>query len=405
MPHNTPKILIISSNTGGGHRSAAQALVEGLQKFWESKFVAVRVIKAVEESHHITEKLVDLYNWILRNKQHWMKYVFWAMNRFRPETRNFVYRRSFGYVAEQFEKWCPHIVVSVHPLTQHIFARILKELNLAEQIPLVTVVTDPGYGFWKGWACNDVSLYLVANDDAKRQLVDYGIAPEKIKISGMPINPKFHEIDEKAAQAARKAFGLDAEKFTVFVNAGWVGGGNIPQIFRELINGELDVQTIFLAGKNENLRKEAEELAKTAKFPVKVIGYSDDVEKIMQSANVMISKLGGLTTFEALACHLPIIADTTTPPMPQEAGTVNLIARNGAGILLEKATDIVPMIQSLLNDSARYAQMKAATIGMAIPNSTQKIIEEISALLPNHQAAVINAPNEIETQLAQVWQQ
>ncbi len=162
------------------------------------------------------------------------------------------------------------------------------------------------------------------------------------------------------------------------------------------------MQTIFLAGKNEELRKEAEELAKTAKFPVKVIGYSDDVEKIMQSANVMISKLGGLTTFEALACHLPIIADTTTPPMPQEAGTVNLIAKNGAGILLKKATDIVPTIQSLLNDSARYAQMKAATIGMAIPNSTQKIIEEISALLPNRQAAVINAPQEIETQLAQV---
>ena len=71
----------------------------------------------------------------------------------------------------------------------------------------------------------------------------------------------------------------------------------------------------------------------------------------MQSANVMISKLGGLTTFEALACNLPIIADTTTPPMPQEAGTVNLIAKRGAGILLEKASDIVPTIQSLLNDS------------------------------------------------------
>ncbi|MGI8642420.1 MAG: MGDG synthase family glycosyltransferase [Pyrinomonadaceae bacterium] len=392
MPHNTPKILIISSDTGGGHRSAAQALVEGLQKFWESKFVAVRVIKAVEESHHITEKLVNLYNWILRNKQHWMKYVFWAMNRFRPETREFVHKRCLVYVREQFEKWCPHIVVSVHPLTQHIFARILKELNLAEQIPLVTVVTDPCYGFWKGWACDDVSLYLVANEDAKRQLVDYGISPEKIKISGMPINPKFHEVDEKAAQAARRAFDLNPDKFTVFVNAGWVGGGNIPQIFRELINGELDVQTIFLAGKNENLRKEAEELAKTAKFPVKVIGYSDDVEKIMQSANVMISKLGGLTTFEALACHLPIIVDTTTPPMPQEAGTVNLLAKHGAGILLEKASDIVPTIQSLLNGSAKYAQMKAATIGMAIPNSTQKIIEEISALLPGCQPSIVVAP-------------
>ena len=102
----------------------------------------------------------------------------------------------------------------------------------------------------------------------------------------------------------------------------------------------------------------------------------------MQSADVMISKLGGLTTFEALACRLPIIADATTPPMPQEAGTVKMIAKRGAGILLEKSTDIVPTIQSLVNNSKRYSDMKAATIDLTIPNSTQRIIEEITALLP-----------------------
>jgi len=381
MPNN-PKILIISSDTGGGHRSAAVAIADGLEKFWKGESLAVRIIKAVEDSHHVTEKLVNVYNWVLRNRQHWMKYLYWVMNKVRPETREFFHRRCIGFCREIFEKWCPHIVVSVHPLTQHIFARILKELKLADQIPLVTVVTDPCYGFWKGWACDDVSLYLVANEEARRQLIDYGIAAEKIKISGMPVHPKFHEVDEKVAQSARQAFGLNPDKFTVFVNAGWIGGGNIPQIFRELARGELDVQAIFLAGKNEELRLEAEEIAKTAKFPIKVIGYSDEIEKIMQSANVMVSKLGGLTTFEALACRLPIIADATTPPMPQEAGTVSLIADKGAGILLEKPADIVLTVQNLVTDSKKYAAMKAATVNLAIPNSTQRIIEEITALLP-----------------------
>ena len=392
MPQSAPKILIISSDTGGGHRSAAKALVEGLDRFWKGESAAVRVIKAVEESHHITQKLVGVYNWVLRHKQGWMKYIYWAVNRFRPETREFFHRRCLGYVRESFEKWCPHIVVSVHPLTQHIFARILKELHLADQIPLVTVVTDPCYGFWKGWACDDVSLYLVANEDARRQLIDYGIVPEKIKISGMPVHPKFHEVDEGVAQSARKAFGLDPEKFTVFVNAGWVGGGNIPQIFRELVRGELDVQAIFLAGKNEDLRKEAEEIARHAKFPVKVIGYSDEIEKLMQSANVMVSKLGGLTTFEALACRLPIIADAITAPMPQEAGTVRLIEDKGAGILLKKPSDIVPAIHDLLTDSRKYAAMKAATVGLAIPGSTEKIIREIAALLPQNAPAAAPQP-------------
>ncbi len=377
-----PKILIISSDTGGGHRSAAAAIVAGVQKFFHGQSYAVRVVRAIEESHGITKRLVQFYNWVLCNRQHWMKYFYWAVNRFRPETREFFYARTVCYVQELFERWCPHVVVSVHPLTQHVLARVLKELKLADKIPLVTVVTDPCYGFWKGWACDDVRLYLVASEEARQQLIDYGVSPDRIKVSGMPVHPKFAFPGELAAQAARHALGLDAEKFTVFVNAGWVGGGNIPQIFRELVNGELDIQAIFLAGKNEELRLEAEILAASAKFPIKVIGYSEHVEQLMAAANVMISKLGGLTTFEALACRLPIIADGTTTPMPQEAGAASLIVKRGAGVLLERATDIVPVIKRMMEDTRHYAAMRAATVGLAIPNSTRRIVEEITALIP-----------------------
>ncbi|MBK9152781.1 MAG: hypothetical protein IPM25_00855 [Chloracidobacterium sp.] len=388
MQPATPKILIISSDTGGGHRSAAQSLADGLEKFWHGDSSAVRIIRAVEESHHITERMVAGYNWLLRHRQHWMKYLYWAVNKFRPETREFFHKRCIGFVRSNFDKWCPHVVVSVHPLTQHIFARVLRELNLTGQIPLVTLVTDPCYGFWRAWACDDVSLYLVANEDARQQLIDYGVGPEKIKISGLPLHPKFKEPDESDAQRAREAFGLDPNKFTVFVNAGWAGGGNIPKIFKELVNGELDVQAIFLAGKNEELRREAEEVAKTAKFPAKVIGYSDEIEKLMHSANVMISKLGGLTTFEALACRVPIIMDATTPPMPQEAGTVSLLKRRGAGILLDRTHDIVPTVRSLLGDSNRYLELKAATAGFAMPGSRDMIVREIAALLPAAAAGI-----------------
>ncbi|MBV9923752.1 MAG: hypothetical protein JOZ96_01830 [Acidobacteria bacterium] len=380
---NAPKILIISSDTGGGHKSAAAAIVAGVQKFWGGDSYAVRVVKAVEESHHLSAKLVGLYNWILRNRQHWMKYLYWCVNRFRPETREFFHRRSIGFVRDLFERWCPHVVVSVHPLTQHIFARVLKELGLADKVPLVTVVTDPCYGFWKGWACDDVTLYLVASEEAEQQLIDYGVRPERIKVSGMPVHPKFEQPDERAAQAARRELGLDPQKFTVFVNAGWVGGGNIPQIFRELVHGELDVQAIFLAGRNEELRSEAESLAASAKFPVKVIGYSEEVERLMQAANVMVSKLGGLTTFEAFACQVPIIADATTPPMPQESGAATMIARRGAGVLLKRTADIVPEVRRMVEDSRYYSNLRAAAATVALPDSTRRIVEEITALIPS----------------------
>ena len=392
-----PKILIISSDTGGGHRSAAAAIVAGVHKFFEGQSYAVRVVRAVEESHSVTDKLVRSYNWVLRNRQHWMKYLYWCVNRFRPETREFFYKRTVGYVAGLFERWCPHVVVSVHPLTQHIFARVLKELNLADRIPLVSVVTDPCYGFWRGWACDDVTLYLVASEGARRQLIDYGVAPQRIKISGMPVHPKFAYPGEAAAQVARRALGLDPDKFTVFVNAGWEGGGNIPHIFRELIRGELDVQAIFLAGRNEELKARAESLASHATFPIKVIGYSEHVEHLMGAANVMISKLGGLTTFEALACRLPIIADVITGSMPQEAGAANLIVKRGAGVLLERASDIVPVIRRMVEDTAHYSAMRAATVGLVIPNATRKIVEEIAALIP---ASVKAAEEAVLTEVA-----
>lgn len=396
---NAPKILIISSDTGGGHKSAATAIVAGVQKFWGGDSYAVRVVKAVEESHHLSAKLVAFYNWVLRNRQHWMKYIYWCVNRFRPETREFFHRRSIGFVRDLFERWCPHVVVSVHPLTQHIFARVLKELGLADKVPLVTVVTDPCYGFWKGWACDDVTLYLVASDEAKQQLVDYGVRPERIKVSGMPVHPKFELPDERSAQAARRELGLDPQKFTVFVNAGWVGGGNIPQIFKELVRGELDVQAIFLAGRNEELRSEAELLAASAKFPVKVIGYSEQVEQLMQAANVMVSKLGGLTTFEAFACRVPIIADATTPPMPQESGAATMIARRGAGVLLKRAADVVPEVRRMVEDSRYYSNLRAATAAMTLPDSTRRIVEEIAALIPAPLAPE-EEPVHLETRIA-----
>jgi UDP-N-acetylglucosamine:LPS N-acetylglucosamine transferase len=96
----------------------------------------------------------------------------------------------------------------------------------------------------------------------------------------------------------------------------------------------------------------------------------------------MISKLGGLTTFEAFACRLPIIGDAITEPMPQEAATASLIVKRGAGVLLQRAGDIVPVVRRMVEDTAHYSALRAATIGLAIPNATRHIVEEITALIP-----------------------
>jgi UDP-N-acetylglucosamine:LPS N-acetylglucosamine transferase len=380
MPdESNKKFLIITSDTGGGHASAAAAIADGLKRF-AAPDCLVNIARAIEESHFLAGKLAEFYNYLLRNHQHWMKYYYWAIERFRPNESNFLYRMTSRYLGQLFEKYCPQVIVSVHPMTQHFFARAMRDFGLLGRVPLVTVVTDPCYGFWRGWACDDVSLYLVATEEARRQLLDYGVPDEKIKICGIPIHPKFQNQDEADKQAARAELGLDPDKFTMFINAGWAGGGNIPRIFEEMIEqGDQlkEAQAIFLAGRNEPLREKIAGLARRGAFPTKVIGYSNAMEKLMNAADVMVSKLGGLTTFEALASRLPIIADTTTPPMPQESQTAHLLARHKAGVMLERARDVVPIVRRMIHDPAEHAAMRLAAARIAVPDATKRIVEEL----------------------------
>lgn len=380
MPEETAKkFLIITSDTGGGHSSAAAAIADGLKRFGATDCL-VNIARAIEESHYLARKLTDLYNYLLRYHQPLMKYYYQAIEKFRPNESSLLFRFCAPYVRQLFEKYCPQIVVSVHPMTQHFLARVLRETGLIDRIPLVTVVTDPCYGFWHGWACEDVSLYLVATEEAQRQLLDYGVPADRIRICGIPIHPKFQFESEAQKSAARLELGLDPEKFTVFVNAGWIGGGNIPRIFEQMVEqgAQLDgTQAIFLAGRNQELRREAERLARRSHFPVRVIGYTDAMERLMHAADVMVSKLGGLTTFEALASRLPIIADTTTAPMPQESQTASLLARYKAGVLLQRPKDVVPLLRQLLHDPAEIATMKLAAAKIAVPDATRRIVREI----------------------------
>jgi UDP-N-acetylglucosamine:LPS N-acetylglucosamine transferase len=376
------KILILTSDTGGGHTSAARAIEAGLNLFAHPLSYLIHISRVIEESHFVARQTVWLYNFLLRHYQSYVKYYHWSINKVGLERSELLYRFYRKYVAQLVNRYCPNMIISVHPMVQHGVARILGDLNLLNHIPLVTVVTDPCGNSWKGWANEHVRLYIVAHDEARQELINYGIDPDRIRICGMPIHPKFQQAAETLSpEEMRKELGLDPNKFTVFINAGWIGGGNIPKIFKQLSRSNLDMQGIFLAGKNTKLMREATKIAATSNFPVRVVGYSEKMERLMSAANVMVSKLGGLTTFEALACRLPIIMDHLTPPMPQEAGTTDLIERSNAGVRLKNAADIVPILRQLIEDKSHYLAMRAAAQALSIPDATRRIVNELTPIL------------------------
>jgi UDP-N-acetylglucosamine:LPS N-acetylglucosamine transferase len=87
---------------------------------------------------------------------------------------------------------------------------------------------------------------------------------------------------------------------------------------------------------------------------------------------------------------VPIIADVITEPMPQEAGTASLIEERGAGVMLKRSIDVVPVVRRMMEDEVHYSRMRAATAGIAIPNSTRQIVEEIAALIPKPETPVLS---------------
>lgn len=373
-------ILILTSNTGGGHRSAANALENSLTTLSPGK-ILVKITQVLEEAHYFSRKAADFYNFLLRDHQDLVKYYFWAINKLRPNESRLMFKSAMGYGMRLFEKVVPNVIVSVHPMTQHFFAYILRRLHLQDRIPLLTVVTDPYHGFWKGWACEDVSQYYVASDHARQQLIDFGVGSHKIQVMGMPVHSKFQPVTSDEKRYFKHQLGLDEDKFTVFVNSGWIGGGNIPQIYEALVRegsmAGLDIQTVFLAGRNEPLLQKAHELAHSAHFPVKVVGYSSEIDHLMKASDVMISKLGGLTTFEALSCRLPIIADAVTPPMPQEVQTAAFLEYTNAGVMLRQPEQIVSVVKSLIDSPSRYHALCDAAAKHGKPGASDLIARDV----------------------------
>jgi UDP-N-acetylglucosamine:LPS N-acetylglucosamine transferase len=376
------KVLILTSDTGGGHTSAARALEAGLGLCASGASYLVHIAKAMEENGFLTERLGAVYNYLLRHRQQYVHYYHWAINRFRPDRWGLVYRFGTRYGQQLVTKFGPNVIVSVHPMMQAFFARLLAELDLADRIPLVTVVTDPCGNSWKGWADDGVRLYLVAHEEARSELESFGVPPERIRVCGMPIHPKFEAVarDPEVRQVVLSEFGLDPKRFTVLINAGWVGGGNVPELFRSFVNADLPVQAIFVAGRNEALQREAAARATTAKFPVRVVGYSDQMDRLMGSADVMVSKLGGLTTFEALACRLPILGDAITRPMPQEERTGLMLEKAGAAIMLTGVRDLVPAVGKLVSDETAFLSLRESAAALGVPDATKQIVREIEQL-------------------------
>lgn len=379
------RFLFLSAHTGNGHNSAAEAVGEALQ----SEQCHVYIGHPLEQSSPLCRRISRTYNWMLRFHPERMDWYYRAVNFLRPNERRFALRffRRWGtrFLSEQR----PDLVVSFHPMTNHFFARLCKEAN--PQIPMACVVTDPGPGFWRGWTCPELDRYFVATEDARQELLSNGIACEKIEVTGMPVHRRF-ETQPADVRGLRLRYGLDPDRFTLLLNSGWVGNECFFKFYRQIALSSLPLQLIYLHGLDSD--EEIQHIRRQSRVVVLLMARTDHMYELMAISDLMISKAGALTLFEAFAAGLPVAINAVTPIMPQERGLAEALHSRGLGIWIERNTPIVKTLGRLLEHAQQLTQFRNNIRAFHQPGATLRIAAGLRSMAGQQDKTANNEARE-----------
>jgi processive 1,2-diacylglycerol beta-glucosyltransferase len=166
-------------------------------------------------------------------------------------------------------------------------------------------------------------------------------------VMGMPVNPDFIKPPSVSRDEFREHLGLSKDRPTVCINGGWAGGGNMLDIYQQLSRVKRQVQCIFLCGHNKQLYEMVKKEARKSSIPTAVLPFHDRMSDLMSAVDLMVTKAGGLTTFEAIARRLPLAVDMITKPMPQEIGTVEIVVEEGLAKPVARPSDIIDIVEQL----------------------------------------------------------
>lgn len=364
------RILIATITAGGGHLQAAAALDEA----WHS----LRPRDVIER--------VDLMKFFspLHKKVHNDGYIqlvsrapeLWGLLFKKTDNPKLVrrlarLRRAFPPNSTMkfirfMKQFKPDVVLCTHYLPVEILGKARGKWP--GQPPLaVCIVTDfEAHALWMGDA---VDLYCVAAEETKARLVARGATAENVLATGIPIAARFNApID---AAAVRKRYGLRDDLPTVLVLGGGFGMGPVAEILTELDKIAAPFQTIVVAGRNEELRRKL--AVRDHKHPTHILGFVTNMHELMATAELIVSKPGGLTSSEALALGKPLFIMNPIPG--QEAANSDFLLERGAAAKVNRVEDLPFRIEKLLG-SKKLAEMSAAAKSLGRPAAALDICRE-----------------------------
>jgi UDP-N-acetylglucosamine:LPS N-acetylglucosamine transferase len=362
-----PNLLILSSDTGEGHNSAAAAI--GLAARVAGLNAVIR--KPLEASGAINRSLANLYNTLLAHRPRMIRQYFWALDRIRPNERGFFYSRAQQYIGRFLDSEQPDILLSVHPMLNHFIQRFIKEHRIG--IPCCTFLTDPFPPFWRGWASPYVDRYFVATDEALQALTAMGVSTWHIERVPMPVRHQFAAATMSEIRELRSILKLD-DATIILINGGARGGGPILKIY-QTIRQAVPASNIFVVcGRNNRLRLRIEGLRdrKTWTF-----GFLGDIHRYIAASDLVVTKPGALSTYEALACRVPVVLTAMNDLMPQESGLFHAAVRYDFGFTARTFDDLSAIVRKGPHE---WSRKRVAIADFYSPSAGEELIERIHSV-------------------------
>ncbi|MDD5292647.1 MAG: glycosyltransferase, partial [Candidatus Omnitrophica bacterium] len=279
--------------------------------------------------------------------------------------RESVYRKNRGRIKELIESENCKVAVFSQAFPCGMIADYKR--HCSNDIKLIAVVTD--FIPHSYWVYDEINFYVVGSQDAKGILLKKGVPEEKIKLYGIPIDPKFSQKLNKEEIAA--GLGITLDRPVVLIMGGGHGLGPISNLINSMDRSGLNANILVVTGINKKLFNHL----KNRKFKNKtyIYGYIDYVDKLMTIADILVTKPGGVTTAEALAKNLPMII---VKPVPgQEQNNTNFLLRQGVVYKVQDTKGVVDNLVFLLNNRDKMQFLKDSIAKLALPSSSSRIAE------------------------------
>jgi processive 1,2-diacylglycerol beta-glucosyltransferase len=362
------RIMLMYISEVSGHRSAAEAIGKALKAKCPS--AEILGINAFKYTNPITEKIINrIYMGVIKRAPGIWEYLYDNPQVIKKleKIKTQVHRFNAPKLKRLFGHFKPDAVVC----TQAFPCGMVADYKQAHHsgFTLVAVLTD--YVPHSYWIYDTVDYYIAPSEEISRRMANKGVAEWKIKPFGIPFDQKFNQPNDKKDICRRLRLNPDLP--ILLIMGGGQGLGPINSIIDSLEETNLPLQEIIVTGTNRKLYSALREKAGGLRKKNVVFGFSRNVHKLMDAADIIITKPGGVTCAEALTKGLPMII---VHPIPgQEANNAGYLMQQGAAIRLDDPEETGETVEKLFFDPAALSRMRQCASRIAKPNASSDIAQ------------------------------